>query len=472
MSSGFSKILTGVLIPVFLFAQEFLEEKQQEDDLEKIKAFIEKNYRTIKPQIQIGSNGKIRLTGKYKTYDEFLYSLMALQIAAIQTGVDLRKIDLSYDSVETMIINNTPELCFPYAVKGNPCPYGRISFSKPYVEKEVKRKEKGRYALVLGVSKFKSQNIPPVDGADNDARAFAKYLEDRGYKVKLLIDEKASLSEVEKALKEIYSEIQDGDELVFFAASHGAPVDEKGEVGIVLYDSQAIGRNCKVDIREPVVYEDTALKMCALVKNAFSVKNHLIDYFADKKINLVVITDACYSGDLLRSYLKDLKNPVEVATTEEYERRLREAPNISIMATASSGNRRSWGGVVDGDFKNRLISVGTPRYIASQPAQGQKNAHGVFTAFLITALPQSGDSLAKAFEKIKDDVNDVSRQMCLTARGVEGRDIVLSGAEKRIVGCPPDGQQPQLFRIRAEDYVFAKAEQKADKPVDRYDKMD
>ncbi|MCX7873201.1 MAG: caspase family protein [Caldimicrobium sp.] len=263
-----SRIITFLLFYcTFAFASE-QEYKEIGDLINKIneqfrKAGISGGY------VQVDEKNRIILAGTYKNYDEFIYSLMLTYLLA---GKD--RVNPIYDTRVAIIKATTPELCFPYVARGQDCPHGRISIEKKYTS--VRRAGGEKFALVIGISKFPPP-IPPVPGADADAKALARYLQDRGYRVTLFLNERASLRNIKREIEWLYSRITDGDELVICAASHGAPVDEKGEVGIMLYDSTSIGRECMVDAPSDS-HAQAARKMCNIVKNALSIKDHINRY--------------------------------------------------------------------------------------------------------------------------------------------------------------------------------------------------
>ncbi|MEN3034522.1 MAG: caspase family protein [Aquificaceae bacterium] len=457
-----------------LFAQEFETptETQKDEIIEKANDILRKAG-VSGARIQKNPEGKLVLAGTFLTYDEFLFAIMLMN-----NHFGPQQVKPIYDT-RLAIIKKTPtELCLIYALRGQECPHGRFAVEKPARISPVQAK---KFALVIGVSRFLDPTIPPVAGADADARAFEQYLRENGYQTVLLVDSQATVDNVKKALRDLYSIIPEGSELVVFAASHGAPVDERGEVGIVLYDSSQRTR-CQVDPKASDKYIDASLKMCALVKNAFSIKEHVIDTFANRKVNIYVVLDACYSGDALRSYT-GLDNPYYVASTSEYERVLKSAPNLDMVVTASSGDRMSWGGALAGEFRNRLISFvgsnsrilradtqtqtpafntrgitvtgtknrqGKPQQSLSEssPRAGQQSSqvtqeskHGVFTAFFLEALQKNSGLIAKSYEEAYPEINAVSKQLCLQ---------VYKSPQK----CPPDGQQPALYRIRKSEHSF------------------
>lgn len=91
-----------------------------------------------------------------------------------------------------------------------------------------------RRALVIGNDRY--QHITELKNARADAKAIAKALEETGFKVTLLLDQKHGA--MKKALRGFKNELAGGDEAVFFYAGHGAqiggtnyllPVDLAGE---------------------------------------------------------------------------------------------------------------------------------------------------------------------------------------------------------------------------------------------------
>lgn len=453
-----NSLIKGMILLLFVSSSSlaYTQEKKDAEDLvdrvndELKKAGVRGGY------VQIDERNRLRLSGTYKNYDEFIYALMMLYLVA---GND--KVNPTYDTRVAIIKATTPELCFPYAIKGQECPYGRMNIKKVYAPAH-KKPQSEKFALVIGISEFYKNQLSPVYGADTDARSFARYLQDKGYKVTLLLNDNATLDKVKEEIQKLLSQVSDGDELIVYAASHGAPVDGKGEVGVVLYDSIEKGpennmsalRECRVEAPSSL-HAQAAKKMCTIVKNSLSIKNNIVDAFADKKVNLVVILDACYSGDALRSYLK-VDNPYTVATTEEYENVLRSAPNLGMVLTASSGDRLSWGAPLKGDFLNSLTSFtrGKPRYVFSDGGGKERNVyHGIFTAFFLEALEQKNGSVVEAYKSSREEINRVSHTVC-NQNKVGGRDIRIEPVRITRVECPPGGQNPQLFRVRLEDYNF------------------
>jgi tetratricopeptide (TPR) repeat protein len=139
---------------------------------------------------------------------------------------------------------------------------------------------KKTYALVVGISKYK--NIISLRYADDDAKLFAKCLIDQQIckkeNISLLIDSAATTSSFYKELSLIKNKIKPNDKLFIYFAGHG-DVETEIESGFLLpYNSEANN------------YPATAIDISMLEKyvNAFVAKN----------TKVVLITDACRSGNL------------------------------------------------------------------------------------------------------------------------------------------------------------------------------
>lgn len=80
--------------------------------------------------------------------------------------------------------------------------------------------EAARRALVIGNDKY--LHIPELKNARADARAIAKALEDTGFSVTLLLDQK--LSAMKRGIRTFKNDLAGGDEAVFFYSGHGVQI--------------------------------------------------------------------------------------------------------------------------------------------------------------------------------------------------------------------------------------------------------
>ena len=163
--------------------------------------------------------------------------------------------------------------------------YANISFSQDDTRGlEIKNNNKDSlattYALVVGISSY--ANINHLLYADDDAYLFAEHLInqricDRKNLVRL-IDSAATTVNFYKELKRLINKTQPNDRVFIYFAGHG-DVETELESGFLLT------YNC-----ESNNYSATAIEISMLEK--------FVNAFVNKKVKVVLITDACRSGNL------------------------------------------------------------------------------------------------------------------------------------------------------------------------------
>ena len=143
------------------------------------------------------------------------------------------------------------------------------------------------WAVLVGVSQY--QNLPRslwLDGCDNDASALAEFLKSpRGGSfppdhVKLLVNEKATTTQIRLAMDKLIKSVKPGDVVYVFFACHGkVEAYGGGEVGYLLpYDADPEHLNATaIPMDEVRRYVDVNLRHAAQV---------------------VLITDACHAANL------------------------------------------------------------------------------------------------------------------------------------------------------------------------------
>ncbi|MBW8873632.1 MAG: caspase family protein [Acidobacteria bacterium] len=141
-----------------------------------------------------------------------------------------------------------------------------------------------KYALVIGIGKFKDPDIPTLQFPAKDARDLAAVLKDPKYgrfdpaHVVLLTDEQATRANILSALNDLIGKAKEDDLVFLYFSSHGSPHQEdaalQGVGYIVTYDTSR--KSLFIDALE---YEDFSRKV-ALIK-------------ARRK---VAFLDTCYSG--------------------------------------------------------------------------------------------------------------------------------------------------------------------------------
>lgn len=463
--------ITLVILPFFIIiafiaiTYNYVFSDQGLEDIEDIRNQINEAFK--KAGIFDGYvqyNEKIKMfevMGKFRTYEEFLYAYM---IAQVYAGV--KKVSPVYSIKHAVIIHTPIEKCLPYVILGKPCPYVSKKDSDLQLDfKDIQDEQKGKrkIAVVIGISIFKNNGINPIVGADNDALLWGHYLEKMGYKVFYLINENATRKRVIDTIDTVVENLRDGDIFVLVASSHGAPKNERGEVGIVLYDSGEVSKHKCMAYVPAEPHLQAANKMCALVKDSLSIDRDVLSKLTARKVTFIPIIDACYSGDALRGYVGDVLKAEEVSPLDFYEARLRaNAPKaLGLFVSSANGFRLAYSTRDVRQISNvtdKMIAVterGLGRLVIAEKVDMDRQtnriifkpySHGIFSFIVVNSLEENGNKIGKTVEMTRDIINRESKRVC----ELEG-----SGKAIRRVGeCPEDGQQPVVLRINLDDFSF------------------
>lgn len=238
---------------------------------------------------------------------------------------------------------------------------GASKEAKEEIKKVCKRPIKDKWAVVIGVNKFKDKNIPGLKFACNDAKDFAKFLVDKGNFAKdhvlLLLDHDATKHNIMANLADTWlpERVLPDDLVVIYASTHGSPkeIDRGGDNFLVAHDT----------LKNELFTTGIMLQNLA---PTIKQRTH-----CDR---VVLILDACNSGaakvggkGLYRSTNFDV-NAL--------------AGKGQIIISSSDANQRSW--------------------------ESKRYKNGVFTRSLIQVLSKSKETndghLEEAFDKLKDNV--------------------------------------------------------------------
>ena len=391
--------------------KQFYSSSYSDDLVDKINVTFQKVG--IKKGFVQEEDGKIILKGNYKNYDEFLSAYMIAQAIA---GVS--KVSPVYDVVKSNIVERNLELCVAYNMLGYPeeCP------SKVLYNAAGKHAKYKKYALLIGIGKFK-YNINPLGEAPiNDVNLVKKVLEKKGYKVYTLVNEKATYENVAKTIRKIVEEIPNGGTFFFYASTHGAPKSPDGETGVVLYDTSVEGKACQtlknVQVSDSYTRDIviTASKMCNFLVNSLTLTEDIIPILtaSGKQIRFISSLDVCYSGRALKPYLGNILDEAYATDKESAVRISGIFPYEMIYISSASGNQLS----LQANFNGK--------------------EHGIFTYNYYTTLPQEKYDTYKTYLKVKPEVSKESGNYCrLMKRNV---------AQAK---CDENGQNPLYIKNRA-----------------------
>lgn len=254
-----------------------------EDDCEKVDSLVRSEANR---EARIGFSvdekhhpGQLQLAGKFKNEDEVE---KAFAIAQSVVGSEfVSPVTPGYIQVQDW------QKCLSDRLAGHTCAEaGDEAYS---LDNKPPGKVRERYALVVGVGKFKSK-IGKLESAVRDASAVADYLADPrlGHfppdHVKLLTDEQATRQAISDALSELERKASKDDLVVVYFSSHGTQPDQFGRVNVVTYDTAKEGGSGWWQRK-------------ALWENALS-HQRLFDFIRrTQSKRLLMILDVCFSGD-------------------------------------------------------------------------------------------------------------------------------------------------------------------------------
>ncbi len=198
------------------------------------------------------------------------------------------------------------------------------------------------YAVVIGIEKYRQEGIPAVDYASHDARTVYSYLtQSMGYdpkNVALLIDDKATKTDLEKNLKSWLANRVDAKSRVFiYYAGHGAPNPATGEGYLMPYEA------------DPNYLADTAFPLSEL-------------YAAVSKLptkDVSIVLDACFSGQGARSLIAKGARPLVTVQKQK-------TPDNALVLAAAQASQ---------------ISTSDP-----------DRRHGLLTSYLLEGLHGAADA--------------------------------------------------------------------------------
>lgn len=187
---------------------------------------------------------------------------------------------------------------------------------------------RAKYALVVGIGTFKDPGIPRLQYAAKDARDLAAALVDPRYgrfapaNVTLLIDEKATRSNILTALQALFLQAREDDLVFVYVSSHGSP--RKSELGL-----NGVGY---------IVTYDTALR--SIFVDALDYEGFSRQVSTIRARRKAVFLDTCFSGQAFRKGEKALS--IDGGGIDEKTARLFLSGEGTYVVTSSTADERSF----------------------------------------------------------------------------------------------------------------------------------
>jgi|GEM_PF-1375238 len=198
-----------------------------------------------------------------------------------------------------------------------------IRVVKSYAPQQSARGKGERFALLVGVSKFKNAfdkntnplGVRPIETAVKDIISLRESLLKRGFKkenIYELTDEKATKEDILEEMGKLEGKVTSpNDSVVFYISTHGTPPDTYGKMGIIPYnfyskvnhgDMQAEAAKASKEVGGDDAIIKIAKDRIESLKTAVSFDN-LQDFITSIKTNkFVTIIDTCYSGSALPAF--------------------------------------------------------------------------------------------------------------------------------------------------------------------------
>ncbi len=236
-----------------------------------------------------------------------------------------------------------------------------------------------RWAVIVGISRYASTNIPQLNYADADAKSLADFLqtpEGGGFEsdhMNVLLNQDATLANVRNSLYNFVSQAIDSDLVVIYFAGHGAPNPLKPEqLYLLTYDS------------DPNLLRTTAFPM-------WDIQTVLDRYINAKRV--VVFTDACHSGAISTEMGTRGLTGGNTNQINQYLKNLANSKPGVVVFTASAQN----------EVSQESVEFG----------------HGVFTYYLLDGLKGKADQNNDNTVTINELMNYVEVQVKRYTKGYQ-----------------------------------------------------
>ncbi len=263
---------------------------------------------------------------------------------------------------------------------------------------------RNRYALVVGVSRFKF-GIDGLEFAARDAFSFRQFLTDprrgqfRPENVMFFTDENATRANVAMALDKLRQIAGEDDLVTVFISSHGTQPDKNGLVHVVLHDTET-------SPRERVWHT--------------SVNEEMLKEFVGglRAQRLVMVLDACYSNAAYRAVPGFLPpggkslgadDNEGYGVNKEYSRRVLAGAKDLVFEndTPRSTPAKSMGPSAIEPFGKVLIGASSSN---EQSWESNELSSGIFTYYFIDGLNRYGGSVQQAFDYAKPRVANQAKK--------------------------------------------------------------
>lgn len=303
-AAGSTLVMAALLAQAPASAQSLRPDAQ---DVREIKTRFQ-NSGLASADVKIAADGRVELIGDYQDRNEVQVAFsLAQQVVGVKWVAPTTPENVQYP------IENSVEL-FRQAMRK-----GKLPSALPAAAGRV-----GKYAVVVGVKDFQDRHIQRLAYSARDAELFRDFLvsADGGrfpqQNVTLLTDRQATKRNIEAALDQVARRAQPGDIVVVYFSTHGTPLNDRANMGIVAYDTE-------VTPRHKIFHT--------------SVSDEKLSSFIDslRQSQVMIVLDTCYSGMAFAKVPGFLATGAKDLFVEEDRHMVQGIPQQSLQNLAVGG---------------------------------------------------------------------------------------------------------------------------------------
>lgn len=230
------------------------------------------------------------------------------------------------------------------------------------------------YAVIVGISNYEDQNIPSLNYASKDARAFYDFMINeseggaRREDVTLLIDHEATVVNIRSAVNKALQSAQPSDEVTIYFAGHGSPdsFERQDRLFLIGYDTRF---DDILSTGYPMEDFNRALKDLARARR------------------ITILADACHSGGIGASFEVARRALVPVAP------RLSADELADVLLSNFALEPEEDAAPESADLPRRCVALISAASAEETSQEGPQygGGHGAFTYFLLRGLRGDAD---------------------------------------------------------------------------------
>jgi uncharacterized caspase-like protein len=230
---------------------------------------------------------------------------------------------------------------------------------------ENEKEKENRKAIIIGINEYQfDPEIPPLDGAENDAKEIRdKLIQYGNFEISndhYLVGPNATRSNILTAVSDIFRQDEKCNLVAFYFSGHGVPDLPTMDGYIAPYDYNP---------KDPII---NCINMEELKKAIYNTKNIA---------NTIIILDCCYAGIATTDMTKSKGPKVKMAPQEQEKKRNLFSINVEKMIESSNEGQ---GKIVLASSEADAVSREKNDCIHGE--NSSPHSHGAFSYYLIEGL--------------------------------------------------------------------------------------